>query len=201
MPNKLPLRCTTPARWAEGALLEPLALLNDHAHLEKKAATNALLLLHRWPETDPQEQWVHSITMLAQDEVEHLAIVCRLLARRGGQLTKHHKNTYSHALHDLIRTGEGADELIDRLLVAALIEVRSCERFSLLGDVCADDELAGLYRDLTVADYGHYSIYLDLARNVRKARNVDERWSDLLDAEAEIIARQAPGSRIHSWPG
>lgn len=199
MTHDLPLRRTTPAHWAERALADPLALLNDHAHLEKKAGTNALEMLHRWPETDPPEHWVQAITRLAQDEVEHLAVVCRLLARRGGQLTKHHNNPYARALRELVRSGEGAAELVDRLLVGALIEVRSCERFALLAEACTDDELATLYRELTVADYGHYRIYLDLARNVRVARDVDGRWSDLLDAEAEIIARQSPGSRIHSW--
>ncbi len=199
MKHELPLRRTTPPYWANRALAEPLRLLNDHAHLEKRAGTNALGLLHRWPETDPPEHWVQAITRLAQDEVEHLAVVCRLLARRGGQLTKSHRNPYARALRDLVRIGRGADELVDRLMVGALIEVRSCERFALLADACADAELAQLYRDLTVADYGHYRVYLDLARNIRVARGIEARWSELLDAEAAIIVRQEPGARIHSW--
>src|SRR4051794_1870561 len=112
----LPLRYTTPATWATAVLREPLALLNDHAHLEKKAATNALELLNRWPAPRPPENWVTAMTAVARDEVEHLAVVSRLLARRGGELTKHHGNPYASALHKLVRKGLGPGELIDRLM-------------------------------------------------------------------------------------
>src|SRR5881227_4056033 len=88
----LPLRYKTPASWASIVLDKPLELLNDHAHLEKKAAANALELLNRWPEPAPPENWVAAMTAVARDEVEHLAVVCRLLARRGGRLTKSHAN-------------------------------------------------------------------------------------------------------------
>ena len=88
----LPLRYSTPPGWAAAVLARPLELLNDHAHLEKKAATNALELLNRWPEPTPPENWVAAMTAVSRDEVEHLAVVCRLLARRGGRLTKSHAN-------------------------------------------------------------------------------------------------------------
>ena len=81
---KLPLRYHTPPAWAAAVLSQPLELLNDHAHLEKKAATNALELLNRWPEPNPPENWVTAMTAVARDEVDHLAVVTRLLARRGG---------------------------------------------------------------------------------------------------------------------
>src|SRR6476661_7391883 len=110
----LPLRYITPAPWAASALRDPLALLNDHAHLEKKAATNALELLNRWPEPNPPENWVAAMTAVARDEVEHLATVSRLLARRGGRLTKQHANPYASELHKLVRKGQGPAELIDR---------------------------------------------------------------------------------------
>ena len=103
----LPLRYQTPSTWAEQALLRPLELLNDHAHLEKKAATNALELLNRWPEPNPPENWVAAMTAVARDEVEHLAVVSRLLARRGGKLTKSHANSYASDLHKLVRKGLG----------------------------------------------------------------------------------------------
>src|SRR4051812_24519688 len=110
----------------------PLELLNDHAHLEKKAAANALELVNRWPEPNPPENWVAAMTAVARDEVEHLALVCRILARRGGKLTKNHRNEYAMALRALVRKGEGPAEVVDRLMISALIEARSCERFSLL---------------------------------------------------------------------
>ncbi|MHC5113575.1 MAG: tRNA isopentenyl-2-thiomethyl-A-37 hydroxylase MiaE [Planctomycetota bacterium] len=196
---RLPLACKTPPAWAEMALADPLALLNDHAHLEKKAATTALELLHRWPDPNPPENWVKAMTNLARDEVEHLAVVTRLLARRGGHLTRHHRNPYARALHQQVRMGEGNDELVDRLMVASLIECRSCERFVLLAPVCEDRELADLYEELIVADYGHYRVFLDLAKKVEKARAVQARWREMLELEAEVIQEQPRGSRMHTW--
>ncbi len=85
---------------AAGGTSKPLELLNDHAHLEKKAAANALELLNRWPEPRPPENWVAAMTAVARDEVEHLAVVTRLLAARlAGKLTKSHSNPYANALH------------------------------------------------------------------------------------------------------
>ena len=194
----LPLRWTTPESWAPHALRDPLALLNDHAHLEKKAAGNALELLNRWPEPNPPENWVTAMTAVARDEVEHLAVVTRILARRGGRLTRNHRNDYATALRKLVRLGLGPDELIDRLMVAALIEARSCERFALLGEACDDRELAKLYRGLYASEAGHYLSFIGLAREVTGARRVDQRWKEMLDAEANIAASQTPGPRIHS---
>src|SRR5215204_4080981 len=153
---ELPLLYKTPPAWADVVLQEPLALLNDHAHLEKKAATNALELVNRWPEPSPPENWVAAMTAVARDEVEHLAIVSRLLARRGGKLTKSHANPYASDLHKLVRKGTGPGELVDRLMISALIEARSCERFWLLGEVVEDAELRKLYRGLWASEHGHY---------------------------------------------
>src|SRR5688500_8251201 len=143
----LPLKYQTPVQWAATVLEKPLELLNDHAHLEKKAATNALELLNRWPEPSPPENWVAAMTAVSRDEVEHLAVVCRLLSRRGGRLTKSHANPYASELHKLVRRGKGTEELVDRLMISSLIEARSCERFALLGESCDNDpELKKLYR-------------------------------------------------------
>src|SRR5881275_3113806 len=114
---ELPLRYQTPPIWAREVLARPLELLNDHAHLEKKAAANALELLNRWPEPRPPENWVAAMTAIARDEIEHLAVVSRLLARRGGKLTKSHSNPYASALHKLVRKGLGPGELVDRLMI------------------------------------------------------------------------------------
>ncbi len=198
--DELPLRYRTPLEWAGAVLTEPLKLLNDHAHLEKKAAANALELLNRWPEPCPPENWVQAMTAVARDEVEHLAIVTRLLARRGGRLTRNHKNPYASALRDLVRYGAGTAELIDRLLVSSLIEVRSCERFALLAMACVgqDDELAKLYRSLWASEHGHYRTFLDLALQVDPRAPVQARWGEMLDAEATIVRDQPRGPRMHS---
>jgi tRNA-(ms[2]io[6]A)-hydroxylase len=196
--SELPLKFATSPNWARGVLREPLALLNDHAHLEKKAAANALELLNRWPEPNPPENWVTAMTAIARDEVEHLAVVCRVLARRGGRLTKQHSNPYASALRQLVRKGEGRDELVDRLIVSALIEARSCERFRLLADVCDDAELAKLYRGLWASEHGHYRMFLQLAEQVDSQELVERRWDQMLDAEARIIQSQGAGPRMHS---
>lgn len=197
--QKLPLRFETPIAWAHRALQKPLDLLNDHAHLEKKAAANALELLNRWPEPAPPENWVAAMTAVARDEVEHLALVTRLLARRGGKLTKSHANPYAGALHQLVRKGRGSQELADRLMISALIEARSCERFRLLGEVVEDDaELKKLYRGLWASEHGHYRTFIQLAEEILPADEVATRWDQMLDAEARIIQQQPPGARMHS---
>jgi tRNA-(ms[2]io[6]A)-hydroxylase len=195
----LPLRYATPAGWAATVLQKPLDLLNDHAHLEKKAATNALELLNRFPEPNPPENWVTAMTAVARDEVEHLAVVTRLLARRGGRLSRQHRNEYASRLRDLVRMGTGPGELVDRLMISALIEARSCERFKLLAEVCKDDaELAKLYRGLWASEHGHYRTFIQLAEQIQPEKLVAKRWDEMLDAEAAIIATQPPGPRMHS---
>jgi tRNA-(ms[2]io[6]A)-hydroxylase len=196
----LPLKYQTPPEWAEQVLRAPLELLNDHAHLEKKAAANALELLNRWPEPRPPENWVAAMTAVARDEVEHLAVVCRLLARRGGRLTKQHSNPYAAALRKLVRQGEGPAELVDRLLVSSLIEARSCERFKLLGDAVGDTDadLRKLYKGLWASEHGHYLSFLQLARQLLPECEVDHRWAQLLRLEADLIQAQSAGPRMHS---
>jgi tRNA-(ms[2]io[6]A)-hydroxylase len=197
----LPLRYITPDAWADQALRRPLDLLNDHAHLEKKAASNALELLNRWPEPSPPENWVTAMTSVARDEAEHLGTVTRMLARRGGTLTRHHRNPYAYELRQLVRRGQGPDELMDRLMVSALIEARSCERFEILSRRCDDTELAKLYRGLFSSERGHYRVFIHLAEQIRPETEVHHRWDETLDAEAEIIARQPTGPRMHSGIG
>jgi tRNA-(ms[2]io[6]A)-hydroxylase len=146
MTEELPLQSRTPIEWGTAVLADPIPLLIDHVFLEKKAATNALELLTRWPD-DWTEGWVESMTAVARDEVAHLSQVTRILLQRGGRLDRFHKSPYANALRQLVRKGERT-ELLDRLLVAALIEIRSCERFSVLGAASKDAELAAFYRSL-----------------------------------------------------
>src|SRR5262249_44322937 len=111
-----------------------------------------------------------------------------------------HKNTYANSLRALVRKGEPL-EILDRLLVSALIEVRSCERFAVLAATAVDAELTAFYRALYVSEFEHYKIFLDLARKFVDAAVVEARWQQMLAAEANILAAQAPGPRIHSGQG
>jgi tRNA-(ms[2]io[6]A)-hydroxylase len=187
--------------WALSALREPLVLLNDHAHLEKKAANNALELLSRWPSESPPSKWVQRLSAIARDETQHLSTVTRLLARLGGRFSRAHTNQYASDLRLLVRRGTGPDEVVDRLLISALIEARSCERFELLAacdDVEVDGDLVKLYAGLCESERGHFHVFIELADMVPGAQAVAGRWAQMLDAEAAILKEQAPGARMHS---
>ena len=140
------------------------------------------------------------MTAISRDEVEHLAAVCRIISRRGGRLSKSHNNPYASGLHKLVRRGLGTCELVDRLMISGLIEARSCERFALLGEASADEELAKLYRGLWASEHGHYKTFIQLAEQIQPAEVVARRWGEMLDAEAAIIQAQPPGPRMHSGP-
>jgi tRNA 2-(methylsulfanyl)-N6-isopentenyladenosine37 hydroxylase len=170
--------------------------LIDHAFLEKKAANNAMELLTRWP-GEWLPGWVETMTNVARDETAHLAQVVKLLTRRGGRLERIHKNPYANSLRLLVRKGT-AHEVVDRLFVSALIEARSCERFSVLSEAASDEELANFYRALYSSELGHYKVFLRLAGKIAGKEAVESRWQQMLSAEARILAEQTPGPRIHS---
>jgi tRNA-(ms[2]io[6]A)-hydroxylase len=197
--DALPLHSRTPIEWGRTALADPIALLIDHAFLEKKAANNAMELMTHWP-NDWFPGWVETMTGVARDEAAHLAQVVRLLSKRGGRLDRGHKNSYANDLRRLVRRGEPM-EVVDRLLVSALIEMRSCERFAVLAEASEDGELATFYGALFSSELEHYQVFLKIAMEVGPARKVQARWQEMLAAEAKILAAQAPGSRIHSGPG
>jgi len=201
--HDLPLRTRTSDAWARAVLAEPRALLEDHAHLEQKAAANALALLSRWPrawagvapetpEAASRAVWTRVLTSIARDEIEHLGLVLRILERRGGALGRVHRNAYAAALRSRVRRGRADAELLDRLLVSALIEARSCERFACLGKVAEDQELRRLYRGLEASERGHYRVFLDLASRLPGGPDVGGRFEALLGCEAEILAAQPP---------
>jgi len=193
-----PLKYQTPPEWAARVLQEPLALLSDQAYLEKKAANNALEFLNLWPSAQAPAHWLSSVSTIAGDETAHLKLVLKLLGKKGGTLQRSHKNPYAVDLHRLIRRGKGNQDLVDRLLVSALIEARSCERFEKLAEVCEDAELSRFYAGLIKSENGHYRLFVDMAKRTLPVREVETRWNQLLEEEARIIQDQPPGPRIHS---
>lgn len=196
--ESLPLASRTPLEWAQQALEFPMALLEDHAFLEQKAARNAMDLLTRWP-TEWIPGWVETMTSVARDEAAHLAQVSRILLRRGGRIGRGHSCPYAKDLRALVRNGTGG-EVVDRLLVSALIECRSCERFAVLAEAAegTDPELAALYKALFSSELGHFRVFLRLCYKIAPKAEVDARWREVLELEAQILARQTPGPRIHS---
>ena len=194
--DSLPLHSRTPLSWGKAVLNDPVALLNDHVFLERKAANNAMELMTRWPD-EWTPGWVQAMAAIARDETAHLAQVMRFLFEYGGRLERVHKNPYANELRLLVRKGT-AGEILDRLLVSALIEARSCERFVVLAETAADDQLAKFYKGLFSSELGHYKVFLKLAAKVMRKAQVDERWDEMLAKEAEILAAQPVGPRIHS---
>ncbi len=195
--GSLPLLSRTPRDWARFVLKDPVALLADHAFLEKKAALNAMQLLERWP-NEWVPGWVETMTAVARDEAAHLAQATRLLLRRGGRMERGHRNPYANALRELVRKGEVTAEALDRLFVSALIEARSCERFAVLAETAEDPELAAFYKALFSSEFGHYKVFLRLAQKIGKRTAVEQRWNEFLAAAAKILSLQPPEPRIHS---
>ena len=209
VPAPGPLRCATPSAWVETALADLPAFLNDHAHLERKAASNALDLLNRWPypvglrhagaHAARAARWRRLLAAIARDEAERLGQVLRMLTARGGHMERSHTNPYAAALRNEVRIGRGTDELIDRLLVSALIEARSGERLRLLADHAPDADLRRFYGALVASEEGHYRAFLDLARLLPPARvTVEARWDAWLEVEADTLRRMPPGPAMHS---
>lgn len=195
----LPLMIITPDSWADHALSDVGTLLNDHAHLERKAALNALELLTRWDGRTPDRRWTRVLASVARDETSHLSTVLRQLQLRGLEMSKAHKSSYAQALHRLVRRGRGPLELIDRLIISALIEARSCERFEILARKAKEQPLSKLYAALWASEHGHYQVFLGLAMGLGAREAVDRRWEQMLESEAEIIRNQSDPCSLHGW--
>jgi len=191
----LKLATETPQAWAETALRDLEAVLVDHAHLEKKAAGTAVTLLFRYPER-PELQV--PLAHLAQEELEHFAQVLGLLERRGIPLRRMRASPYAGRLHREVRDVE-PERLVDTLLVAALIEARSCERMQRLAETLAarDRDLADFYRRLLVSEARHHGVYVRLAEQVAGVGAARERLRELAACEGRIVAELGRSPQLH----
>ena len=190
----LSLQSASAARWfaqVDAALDE---ILIDHAHCEKKAAGVAMNLLFSYVDNVAVAR---AMTEIVTEELEHFRLVIDLLERRGVPFRKLTPSSYGQRLHELIRKEEPG-RAVDRLLVAGLIEARSCERFALLADHVADQELRDFYRGLFESEARHHSTYVRLAGDFAPEDAVRERLHWLAAAEAAIIATGDPLPRMHS---
>jgi tRNA-(ms[2]io[6]A)-hydroxylase len=190
----LSLQSSTAPWWLTDVERHVEELLIDHAHCEKKAAGTALNLIFAY--VDKQEL-VRELTPIVQEEMAHFALVLDLLERRDMRFRRLTPSSYGRKLNDLVRKNE-PQRAIDRLLVAALIEARSCERFSLLRDRLSDPELAKFYGSLYASEARHHATYVELARLFDRANEVDDRLAELAAAEAAIIDEGDPLVRVHS---
>lgn len=195
------LRWRTPPEWVREVEADPLALLSDHAHCELGAAASAQTLIARNPGRD---ELVAGLAETARTELEHFERVVALLHGRGGSLRHPEPSPYAAGLLSAAAEhGAGRAEqrpLLDRLLVAGLIEARSLERFHLLATHLADRELAGLYRDLMASEASHRALFHRLATRYHDAERVAARLAELARLEAELISRLPFAHRVHSGP-
>ena len=169
-------------------------ILVDHAHCEYKAAATAMSLMGNYI---TQRELCQEMTRIVDEELEHFHLVLQLLQRRGVPFGRQQPGHYGRELKALVRPQE-PHRAVDRLLIAGLIEARSCERFNLLAEHVADRELSDFYRSLFESEARHHSTYVRLAKCFAEESSVRLRLGELAAAEAEIIGRGNPLPRMHS---
>ena len=187
---------TDPA-WVDAAQTDLDGLLSDHAHCELKAAQSALSLLGRFAGEAPA--LVEPLSALAREEIQHFAQVEQRLQQRGVRLGQPQSDAYVGQLRAASRVDrhDGESPLLDRLLIAALIEGRSCERFMLLSERLKDADLRAFYRDLMAAEAKHFTLFASLAAQCCGADESRRRLAVLAQREAAIAARMPLGPTVH----
>lgn len=194
--TKLGLKLPTDPRWVNLAEIDLAEILTDHAYCEQKAATSCISLIQAYPD---REELVEEVAPIVTEEWGHFRMVLAELKKRDLKLGRQRKDEYVNQLLDFQRKGVSRDEaLLERLLICALIEARSCERFRLLSLHIADEALRSWYHKFMVSEAGHYRMFLDLAELYFGKEKVRARWLEYLQYEAGIMQRLKPrGDRMH----
>ena len=191
----LGLKLPTDPRWANIAEKNIEEILTDHAYCEQKAASTAMSLIVGYPE---KSELVDKMTALAREEMGHFQMVHNRIMQRGLTLGRERKDAYVGKLSTFFPKGGDRElRLIHRLLVCALIEARSCERFRVLRENLEDKELSEFYHTLMISEANHYTMFLKLARKYGNREEVDQMWQDLLEYEAEVISKLGTEGLIH----
>ncbi len=192
----LGLKLPTDPRWVNLAEMDLGEILTDHAYCEQKAATSCISLIQQYPE---KIDMVREIAPIVTEEWGHFRLVLAELDKRNLTLGRQRKDEYVNALRKFQKKdGSWEDRLVEKLLVFALIEARSCERFRLLSLHIADEELKAFYHKFMVSEAGHYRMFIDLAKRYGGEERVKKRWQEYLDKEAEILEEMTlRGDRMH----
>lgn len=192
----LGLKLPTDPRWVNLAEKDIAEVLIDHAYCEQKAASSCISLIVQYPD---KEELVETLSPVVAEEWGHFRMVLREMSKRNIKLGKPRKDEYVFELTKQIRKGGSRErQLMDKLLVNALIEARSCERFRLLSENINDDELKSFYHDLMIAEANHYVNFVNLAKCYQPESEVKTRLEEMLKAEAEIIENMTlRGDRMH----
>jgi tRNA-(ms[2]io[6]A)-hydroxylase len=191
----LGLKLLTDPRWANIAESNLEEILTDHAWCEQKAATNAITLIANNSE---HHDLVEELTAIAIEEMEHFQQVVNIIKQRGYTLGRERRDDYVGQLMKFSKKdGSRNMAFIDRLLFAAMIEARSCERFRVLSLNIKDEELAKFYHDLMVSEATHYTTFLNFARKYSTDVDVEKRWKEWLDFEGKLIQSYGNKEAIH----
>ncbi len=192
----LGLKLPTDPRWVNLAEMDLEEILTDHAYCEQKAATSCISLIQQYPE---RKEMVHQLAPIVTEEWGHFRMVLKELDKRGLELGRQRKDEYVNKLLEFQKKGGSRDErLLEKLLVCALIEARSCERFRLLSLHINDDELKEFYHKFMVSEAGHYVLFIELARKYFGGEKANQRWKEYLEREAEIMKELVlRGDRMH----
>ena len=181
----LGLNLPTDPRWADVANMNLEEVLIDHAYCEQKAASSGISLIVQYPE---KTELVEMLTELVAEEWSHFERVLVEMKKRNISLGRKRKDEYVLAIGQIINNGGSREQnLVEKLLLNALIEARSCERFKLLWKNIPDEGLKKFYYELMVSEAGHYAGFIDLAKKYMPEAHVNKRWQEFLVAEAEII--------------
>ncbi|AZQ57697.1 tRNA-(ms[2]io[6]A)-hydroxylase [Maribacter sp. MJ134] len=191
----LGLKLPTDPRWVNIVEKNIDEILTDHAYCEQKAASTAISLIVSFPE---YTELIEEMIALSREEMGHFKMVHDRIIARGKTLGRDRKDEYVLQLVKFFpKGGSRTTQLVHRLLYAALIEARSCERFRLLSEQLEDKELAEFYYKLMVSEASHYTMFLKFARKYGELETVNKKWQDLLDYEAEIMKNLSTKETIH----
>tara|TARA_R100000306_G_scaffold125_1_gene216 strand:- start:31764 stop:32345 length:582 start_codon:yes stop_codon:yes gene_type:complete len=191
----LGLQLPTDPRWVNIVEKNVEEILTDHAFCEQKAASTAISFIVTYPE---YTELVQEMTALVKEEISHFKLVHDRIIERGWTLGRDRKDLYVNKLMQFFpKGGSRTTNLVHRLLYAALIEARSCERFRLLSEELEDKELASFYKSLMVSEANHYTMFLSFARKYGDRAEVDKKWKALLAHEAEIMKDLSKSETIH----
>lgn len=192
----LGLKLATDPRWVNLAEKSLEEILTDHAYCEQKAASSCISLIQQFPD---KTEMVESLAPVVTEEWGHFRLVLQKLAEKNMKLGFQRNDEYVNQLIQFqIKGGTREQRFIDRLLICAMIEARSCERFRLLSLHLKEQELREFYHTFMVSEAGHYRLFLDLAKKYGDPETVQNRWQELLDFEARILdAFALRGDRMH----
>ena len=194
----LGLKLATDHRWINIVEKNIQEILTDHAYCEQKAASNAISVIIRYPQ---YPDLVKAMTQIAQEEMMHFGMVHEKITERGLELGFERKDYYVNDLATYLRErnsgGTKANQFVNRMMFAAMIEARSCERFRILSEEIEDSDLKEFYRSLMESEARHYTTFLNFARKYGEGVDVEKRWQEFLEFEASLMQIYGKSETMH----